>query len=306
MDEIVAALQTARLRLPVLGDLRRPRLDLRLRPLRSAAQEQRQGRVVAGDAAGARRHRRPRLGDPPAPPRLGGVGPSRGLHRPARPVPGQVQEALARGPSARGGRGGGRRPERRAALPGVRRRALRAAPVQPDVRDPRRPRRRAGLDGLPAAGDRPGDLHQLQERARLRPQEAALRDRPDRQVLPQRDHAGQLHLPHPRVRADGDGVLRAAGRGRALVPDLDRRARALVHRARHPARIPARPPPRGRRALPLLVRAPATSSTSSRSAGRSSRASPTAATSTSPSTPSSAARSSSTSTSRPKSATSRT
>ena len=41
-------------------------------------------------------------------------------------------------------------------------------------------------------------------------QEAAVRHRPDRQVVPQRDHARQLHLPHPRVRADGDGVLRRA------------------------------------------------------------------------------------------------
>ena len=44
------------------------------------------------------------------------------------------------------------------------------------------------------------------------PQEAAVRHRPDRQVVPQRDHAGQLRVPHPRVRADGDGVLRAARR----------------------------------------------------------------------------------------------
>ena len=101
-------------------------------------------------------------------------------------------------------------PDAELKLPRVRRRALRAAPVQPDVRDPRRPRRRRGLRGLPAAGDRAGHLHQLQERAQLRPQEAAVRDRPDRQVLPQRDHPRQLHLPHPRVRADGDGVLRAA------------------------------------------------------------------------------------------------
>jgi hypothetical protein len=36
-----------------------------------------------------------RLGDPPAPARLGGLGPPRGLHRPARPVPRQVQAALA-------------------------------------------------------------------------------------------------------------------------------------------------------------------------------------------------------------------
>ena len=94
------------------------------------------------------------------------------------------------------------------------------------------------------------------------------------------------------------------GDAEQLVPDLDRGARALVHRPRHPPRPPADPPPRRRRALPLLRRAPATSSTSSRSAGRSWRGSPTAATSTSPSTPSSAARSSSTSTRRPRSATS--
>ena len=60
------------------------------------------------------------------------------------------------------------------------------------------------------------------------------------------------------------------------------RARALVHGPRHPARPPAAAPARRRRALALLRRAPATSSTSSRSAGPSSRASPTAATSTSP------------------------
>ena len=47
------------------------------------------------------------------------------------------------------------------------------------------------------------------------PQEAAVRDRAGRQVVSQRDHPRQLHLPHARVRADGDGVLRAAGRGPA-------------------------------------------------------------------------------------------
>ena len=48
-------------------------------------------------------------------------------------------------------------------------------------------------------------------------QEAAVRHRPDRQVVSQRDHAGQLRVPHPRVRADGDGVLRPARRGRQVV-----------------------------------------------------------------------------------------
>ncbi len=37
------------------------------------------------------------------------------------------------------------------------------------------------------------------ERPAHHPQQAAVRHRPDRQVLPQRDHPGQLHLPRPRV-----------------------------------------------------------------------------------------------------------
>ena len=64
------------------------------------------------------------------------------------------------------------------------------------------------------------DLHQLQERRSDRPPEAAVRDRAGRQVVPERDHAGQLHLPDARVRADGDGVLRPARRGGRVVPLL--------------------------------------------------------------------------------------
>ena len=101
---------------------------------------------------------------------------------------------------------GGRDP-----LPGLRRRALGAAPVQPDVRDLRRSRAGRVEQGLSAPRDRAGHLHQLQERPAVLAQEAAFRDRPDRQVLPQRDHPRQLHLPDLRVRADGDGVLRPAG-----------------------------------------------------------------------------------------------
>ena len=135
------------------------------------------------------------------------------------------------------------------------------------------------------------------------PQEAAVRHRPGRQELPQRDHARQLRLPHPRVRADGDGVLRAARRRAAVVRVLVRRADGLVRRPRHARRPAAAPGPRRRRAEPLLARAPPTWSSSSRGAGTSSRASPTAATTTSPSTPSTRARSSSTSTRPPASAT---
>ena len=199
-------LQAQGLRLPLLGDLRRRRIDLRLRPLRRPAEEQRQGPVVEGDAPGSRRHRRPGQRDHPAPAGLGGQRPPRRLHRPARRLP-RLQAPLPRGPS------------RRAAVPAQavqaprRGRAVRpdrGARVQPDVQDDDRARRGRRVGRLPAPRDRAGHLHQLQERPAVQPQEAAVRHRADRQVLSQRDHARQLHLPHARVRADGDGVLRAA------------------------------------------------------------------------------------------------
>ena len=115
----------------------------------------------------------------------------------------------------------------------------RAAPVQHDAEDlPRRHRGRV-RPPLPAPRDRAGHLRQLRQRRDQQPQEAAVRHRPDGQELPQRDHARQLHLPHPRVRADGDGVLRQARRGRGVAPVLDRRAHPLVHRPRHQPRQPA-------------------------------------------------------------------
>ena len=62
-------------------------------------------------------------------------------------------------------------------------------------------------------GDGAGHLRQLQERHLVAARQAAVRHRADRQELPQRDHARELPLPDARVRADGDGVLRPAGRG---------------------------------------------------------------------------------------------
>ena len=88
-----------------------------------------------------------------------------------------------------------------------------AAPVQPDAQDLSRPGRGGRGDRLPAARDGAGHLRQLQERAGHLAQEAAVRDRPDRQGLPQRDQPRQLRLPDARVRADGDAVLRPARRG---------------------------------------------------------------------------------------------
>ncbi len=72
--------------------------------------------------------------------------------------------------------------------------------------------------------------------ARMKP---PVRHRPGRQGLPQRDHARQLHLPDPRVRADGDRVLHpAVGGGRAL-QDLGRGLLELVRRPGHRPGEPA-------------------------------------------------------------------
>ena len=85
----------------------------------------------------------------------------------------------------------------------------RGPPVQPDVQDPRRPGRGLQRRRLPAPGDGAGHVRQLRQRAADVAQATAVRHRPGRQGVPQRDHPAELDLPHPRVRADGDAVLRA-------------------------------------------------------------------------------------------------
>ena len=85
-----------------------------------------------------------------------------------------------------------------------------------------------GQRGLPAARDGAGHVRQLRQRRDLDAPQAALRHRADRPQLPQRDHAGELHLPRPRVRADGDGVLLQAGRLQAVARPLAGAAPRLV------------------------------------------------------------------------------
>ena len=140
----------------------------------------------------------------------------------------------------------------RAALPGRRRPAVGAAPLQPHVQDVHGPGRGGRLGHLPPPGDRPGLVRQLQERPAVVAQEAAVRDRPDRQVVPQRDQPGQLRLPDARVRADGDAVLRPArGRGGGRVREVAAGAPRLVRALRRHARAAAPARARARRAGPL-------------------------------------------------------
>ena len=74
--------------------------------------------------------------------------------------------------------------------PGLR--SHRGARVQPHVRDLDRAGEGRRLDRVPPARDRAGHLPRLQDHPPVRAQEAALRDRADRQVVPQRDHSGNF------------------------------------------------------------------------------------------------------------------
>ena len=198
---------------------------------------------MALDGAAPPRCGGPGLVDLVAPRGVRGLRPSPELQRPAGGLPGLRSPA----PGRQAGR-----PRR---LPRLRphRRPYRGPPVQPDVLHPRRAGGRLGRRGVPASGDGSGRIRELHERAAHQPPPPAVRHRPDRQVVPQRDHARQLRLPHPRVRADGARVLRAAHRGRPVVPPLVRGADAVVSRPRHPRRPAAPAGPPGRRAEPLLL-----------------------------------------------------
>ena len=127
----------------------------------------------------------------------------------------------------------------------------RAHALQAHVRDANGRQRRRFDDPVSAARDRPGHLRQLPQRARHHPRQGPVRHRPDRQELPQRgDHEG-LHLPHPRVRAGGAGVLLRAGHRRPVVRALEGAAVQLVPEPGPQEGQPAVPRPRPGRAGPL-------------------------------------------------------
>ena len=94
---------------------------------------------------------------------------------------------------------------------------------------------------------------------------------------------GQLHLPDPRVRADGDGVLRQAGHRRGMARVLDREPARLVHRPRRAPRTTCACTSTRRTSARTTPSGPWTSSTATTSpawSGASWRASPTGPTTT--------------------------
>mmetsp|Transcript_28929 Transcript_28929/g.92467 ORF Transcript_28929/g.92467 Transcript_28929/m.92467 type:complete len:337 (-) Transcript_28929:492-1502(-) len=173
----------------------------------------------------------------------------------AQERPGRRAQAAHRAQGAHRGLGGGAGAHPLAGH-GQARLAHAAARLQPHVPDAGRRHERRVVHGVPAPGDGAGHLRELQDHAGRGAHEAALRHRADRQGLPQRNHAAQLHLPQPRVRADGGGVLHPAG-GRRLAgapPGLDRLQLELAHEHR-PARGPhGQGRAQGRRARALRAR----------------------------------------------------
>ena len=86
---------------------------------------------------------------------------------------------------------------------------------------------------VPAAETAQGIFVNFRNVQRTHAQEDPLWHRADRKILPQRDHAGQLHVPHARVRADGAGVLLRAGDRPRLVCLLEGVLQKLPPLARH-------------------------------------------------------------------------
>ena len=123
------------------------------------------------DGPGARRHRRPRLERDPGPRGLGGQRPRHHVHRPADRVP-VLPQAVPRRPPDRGVRGEARPVPAEHGLADI------TCPNCGNKGAFTEPRKFNGMlrtylgavedesgPGVPAAGDRAGHLHQLQERA---------------------------------------------------------------------------------------------------------------------------------------------
>ena len=159
---------------------------------------------MARDGALARRHRGSRFRDPYASARVGGERARRWVRRSARrlqilPGPLSRRQAAGRALPAEAEQEAGR--AQRVPADG-------AASVQPDVQDAH------GSGGghlrrdLSAPRNGAGIVREFSQRAAGVAAESAVRHRADREGIPQRNHAGEFHLPHARIRADGVAVLR--------------------------------------------------------------------------------------------------
>ena len=159
----------------------------------------------------------------------------------------------------------------------------RGPPVQPDVRDDDGRGRGDRLEGVPPAGDRAGDLHQLQERrcsSRAGSRRSGSRRVGGKSFRNEITPGNFLFRMREFEQMEMEFFVPPAEAEEWYRYWIDARLR-LVPALRRPRESRLRDP-RARRggALALLAAGRATSSTSTRSAGRSSRVSPTEATTT--------------------------
>ena len=188
----------------------------------------------------AHRRRHPRAAG-----RLGGVRPPGQLHRSARRLPG-VQEPLPGGPPG-GPATSARTAGRRTASPRPGRSTSCSRPTPGPVEGEGA---EVYLRPETAQGMFVNFANVLQTTRKKPPFGIAQVGKSFRnEITP-----GQLHLPHPRVRADGARVLRAARGRAALVRVLVQRAHELVRRPRHPGGHAPPAAARRRRAVALLGR----------------------------------------------------
>src|SRR6202045_5023578 len=87
---------------------------------------------------------------------------------------------------------------------------------------------RRGRDRLSPSGNRAVDFCAVQKRARYGPEEIAVRDRADREGVPERDQPAELHFSLARVRADGARIFLPAGAGDGAAGILEGRAPQIL------------------------------------------------------------------------------
>ena len=291
LEQIVSLAQAPRVRLSVVGRLRRPRQHLGLRSAGRRAEEQRQARLVALGRLRPRRHGGARRRHPDEPAGLEVLGPRGDVLGSDDRLP-QLQGAPARRPRVRGAEGarpqGPGRDQRRhrrqgAEVPEVRRhRSDRGAAVQPDVQDHRRRRSTpATTRGSPTCGPRRRRGSSSTSATCSTPCAASCRSASPRSARRSATRSRRATSPSARASSSRWRSSTSCEPGEdeaAHQAWIDARTQWYVdlgHAAREPA--PARAGPRT--SWPTTPSAASISSTASRWGGASSRGSPTAPTS---------------------------
>ena len=125
-------------------------------------------------------------------------------------------------------------------MPGVRQARFYAHPqIQPDVQNVYGRYRGRKKRGVSAAGNGTGHFCKFRQHPAHHTAQAAVWRVPGGQGVPQRDHAGQLRVPHARIRADGVRILLQARHRSGMVCLLERDVQKLACQPWAEPRAPA-------------------------------------------------------------------